>query len=329
MISMEKMIDVVGLGNALVDFVVNVDSTVLDALKLRKGEMHLVDERRAKELLDVLKNKEMEIIPGGSAANTVKGVAWLGGKAILCGSVGNDTYGYSFVTDAQDHGVMSRLKTHPTATTGHAITFITPDAQRTFSVHLGAAIYMHQDDIPEEDLAAAKVLHIEGYQLEGRTQEAVLFAMELAKKAGTKVSIDLADPSLIRRTKALLQRVLMDYADLVFLNETEAKEFTGKDPEDAIQELAQYAGMVVLKLGERGSLILANGAVTKIDAVPAKAIDTTGAGDSYAAGFLYGLCQGWALEKCGKLGSLFASKIVEQKGVRMTGISKEELMRNV
>ena len=327
----DKINDVIGMGNALMDFLIEVEDNKLLEFDLKKGEMHLVDEEKAKVILQKISEEKLEIefVPGGSSANTLKGVAFLGGSAILCGKVGKDVHGMSYVEQMKEQGVDVRIGQHPTKLTGHAVTFITPDAQRTFSVHLGAALHLEKEEVIEEDIVNSKILHIEGYQLEGDTKETVLQAMEIARKNNTLVSLDLADPSVIRRNSKLLQRVVQDYVDVLFVNEKEAKEFTGLEEEKAALELSKYVKIAVVKIGERGSIIYGEEQMYYIAPFPAKVLDTTGAGDTYAAGFLYGYCQEWPLEKCGKLGSLFASKVVEQKGVRIKHLDADELKRRI
>ena len=324
-----KTNDVIGLGNALMDFLIEVDDHKLVELDLNKGEFHLVEKEKAQELLRKIDEQQLKIetIPGGSAANTLKGVALLGGKSILCGKVGRDEHGEMYEQKMNGHGVNTRINKHD-AVTGHAITFITPDTERTFSVHLGAALELYKEDILEDDIAKSKILHLEGYQLEGQTKETVLHAMNLAKKHQTLISIDLADPGVVRRNKELFTELLNDI-DIVFVNEKEALEFTGLEEEQAALELVKKVKMAVVKVGERGSIICTSNGITKIDVVKAEAIDTTGAGDSYAAGFLYGYCNDWELKDSGKLGSLLAAKVVEQKGVGMNDLDGEKLKSSI
>lgn len=324
---MEKTNDVIGLGNAMMDFLVEVDENKLLEFNLNKGEMHLIEEDRAKEILKKINEYQLkiEIAPGGSAANTLRGVAFLGGKAILCGKVGADPHGEVYVQEMNNLGVSARINKHY-KTTGHCISFITPDFERTMSTHLGAALELYKEDILEEDIAMSKVLHLEGYQLEGQTREVVLHAIELAKKHNILISIDLADSGVIRRNKEFLKEFVKQHIDIVFLNEKEAEEFTGLDNEEAAaRELGNYIKIAVVKVGERGSYIAHQNQITKIPAFLAQVIDTTGAGDSYAAGFLYGYCNNWNMEESGKLGSLLASKVVEQKGVGMKDIDCNKL----
>jgi sugar/nucleoside kinase (ribokinase family) len=328
---MPKINDVIGIGNTLMDFLVEVDDSHLKEFNLRKGEMHLVEEAVAQNLLQKIsqKNLSVEFVPGGSAANTIRGLAFLGSKTILCGKVGQDANGTSYIRQMQKHHVLTNISQDQKRITGHAITFITPDAQRTFSVHLGAALYLDQKDIIEKDIQNSSVLHLEGYQLEGRTKELILYSMELARKHNTLISLDLADPGVIRRNKLFLQRIVQDYVDILFLNEKEAQEFTGKEEEQAALELSSQVKIAIVKIGDKGSLISSEGTVHYINPFPAQAIDTTGAGDTYAAGFLYGYCQGWPLEQCGRLGSLFASKVVEQKGTKILHLDAERMKRSI
>ena len=309
--------DVIGLGNTLMDFLVEVDENKLLEFDLNKGEMQLVEEEKAKIILQKLKEHELkvELVPGGSAANTLRAIGLLGGNVILVGKVGNDEHGEMYVEQMEDHGVIPRVNGNP-KTTGHAITFITPDAERTFSVHLGAALELFKEDVLEEDIKVSKVLHLEGYQLEGQTRDVVLHAVEFAKKHGTKVSLDLSDGGVIRRNKEFFKEFLKSSVDIVFANELEAHDFCGLAEEGAARDLGRSCEIAIVKVGDEGSFIAFEGEVERVSAYPAQTIDTTGAGDTYSAGFLYGFCNNWDLRKCGQLGSMLASKIVEKKGVK-------------
>jgi sugar/nucleoside kinase (ribokinase family) len=322
---MLKTNEIIGLGNALMDLLIEVDDNKLIEFNLKKGEMHLVEEEQAKQTLEKIHQHQLQIetVPGGSSANTLKAFSFLGGKALLCGKVGTDPHGDIYIQEMQNLGVGTRISKH-NSITGHALTLITPDTERTFSVHLGAAIQLAKEDVLEEDIANSKILHLEGYQLEGPTKETVLHAIQLAKKHNTLVSIDLADPALIRRNKDLFKELTKDI-DIIFLNEEEAKEFTQLEPEEALKEIAKSVKIVIVKLGIKGSLIYNNNQITKIDSVKAEAVDTTGAGDTFAAGFLYGFCQEWDMKKSGKLGSMLAAKVVEQIGVKINLLNLDEI----
>ncbi len=327
---MVKDYDVIGLGNTIIDLLVEIEEHQLPEMNLKKGEFHLVDEKKSTELLEKINKQQFNIktVPGGSSANTIRGIALLGGKTILYGKVGKDNHGEMYVHEIKKQGVNSRIILD-SSSTGSAITFITPDAERTFSVHLGAAVKLQKEDLLEEDIKRGKILHLEGYQLEGPTRETVLHAIKLAKKNNTLVSMDLADPGVIRRNKDFLRDLALNYADIVFVNEVEAKEFTGCEGEEAAKKIGVQSKIVVVKLGKKGSLVCEKGIITKINSFPAKAIDTTGAGDCYAAGFLYAFCKGWPIEKAGRLGSLFAAKVVEQTGVTINHIDYDNLKSEI
>lgn len=323
-----KTFDVIGLGNTLMDMLIEVDEEKFLEFDLKKGEMHLVDGEKAKQVLSKIQTANLDIkkIPGGCSANTLKGVAFLGGNAILCGKVGNDEQGEIYVQEIANHKVVPRINKHPVISTGHAISLITPDTERTFSTYLGAAITLAKEDVLEEDIEKSKVLHLEGYQVEGATRETISHAINFAKKHDTLVSIDLADPFIIRNNIDFLKDLVMNHADIVFVNEKEALEITGlSNEEEAVRKLGKHAKVAIVKLGKQGSLIYSEDNLVKINPVFANAVDTTGAGDTFAAGFLYGYCQGWNLEKCGNLGSYMAAKIVEKIGVRITELDIEEI----
>ena len=292
-----KTNDVIALGNTLMDFLIRIDEQKLLELSLKKGEMHLVDETKAQALLQKIKEHQLSIeyVPGGSAANTIRGLALLGASVMLIGKVGNDAHGEMYLEQVKKQGVISKIKKHQKQT-GHAVTFITPDSERTFSVHLGAAIELVKEDIVEEDIARSRILYIEGYQLEGKTRESILYAIDLARKHDTIIAMDLADPGVVRRNKDFLKDLIIKKADIVFVNENEAKELTGLEEHQAPISLGSLIPIAIVKLGERGSLIHADGSLIKVPPFPANALDTTGAGDIYAAGFLYGYCQGWELK---------------------------------
>ncbi len=329
-LSEEKKNDVIGLGNTIMDLLIEVNDEHLENLNLNKGEFHLTNHETATKLLQKIQQRQFPIkkVPGGSSANALKGIAFLGGKAILCGKVGSDNHGKTYIDEMNRLGVITRINSN-SSVTGHALTFITPDAERTFSVHLGAAVELDKEDILEQDIKNSKVLHLEGYQIEGSTKETVLHAVELARKNNTLVSIDLADPGVVRRNKEFLKELVKSYIDIIFVNENEAKEFTGLQEKEAAKELSKYVKIAIVKIGARGSLICQNEKITTINSYQANAIDTTGAGDSYAAGFLYGFCKNWSLKKSGQLGSLLASKVVEQIGVEMKNFNSQQLINSL
>lgn len=314
----EKTIDVIGLGNPLLDLLIEVEDLFLDEINFEKGGMHLIDEEKSEEILKTLSESKIVQCAGGSCANTVAGVAYLGGKSAFCGVIGDDEHGKTYEVSLSNENLKSNL-VKLDKKTGHAIALITPDSERTMMVHLGAAIEFKKHHVIESDIKDAKVFHIEAYQLEGDgSKEAVLHATKIAKENGTKVSIDLADSFLIERNFDLFKDIVENYADIVFMNETEAKAFTGFDDEKkALDYLGQFCEIAIVKIGSKGSLIKKDGVVYEIEPVLVDCVDTTGAGDNYASGVLYGITNGLSIEESGKLGSAHAAKVVAQIGARL------------
>lgn len=324
-----KKYDIFGIGNALMDFLVEVSHKELLEMDLRHGEMHLIDQVHSKKIFEKLKNYKFKIAPGGSAANVLAGVAVLGGRAVFCGKVGKDEHGAIYEQKMIEGGVFSNIKKSDLMT-GHTISFITPDSERTFATHLGAALELRKEDIFEEDLRQSRILHIDGYQLEDKNlRDVSIHAMEIAKKNNVLVSVDLADPALVRRNLDDMENLVKKYADIVFANEKEAEAFTGKAEEAALNEIAEYADIAVVKLGSKGSLIKSKNKIYKIKPFEAKAVDTTGAGDMYAAGILYGISHDLPLEKAGRIASYAAAKVVEQIGARLGKSLKDEIKKLV
>jgi sugar/nucleoside kinase (ribokinase family) len=317
--------DVFGIGSALMDVLIEVDHNKLLELNLKKGNFHLIDEKSSRELLEKLRHHKSTTCPGGSSANTLYGVAILGGNVVFCGKIGEDKY-----ADIYEKGMSkSRVKTQLARCkkiTGNAITFITPEGERTFAVHLGASMYLQKEDVFFEDLKNSKILHIEGYQLEDKQlRDVSIHAMEFAKKNNVKISIDLGDPGIVSRNKEDLKKMIENYADIVFANEDEAKALTGLEAIDALNEIAKLVKIAIVKLGEKGSYIKEGNNIYNIPCYKTKAKDTTGAGDMFAAGVLYGISKKYDLKTAGCIGSYFASKVVEQIGARLEKIDKKEI----
>ncbi|MBI2548507.1 adenosine kinase [Candidatus Woesearchaeota archaeon] len=321
--------DVMGIGNPLIDLLIQVEDNVLVELNLTKGQGHLVSEEQLKLIEDKIKHLSIIKAPGDSSANTLAGVANLGGTAIFVGKVGLDPEGTYYEMSLINHNVIAKLR-KVEGITGKALTFITPGGERTFVVHLGVADKLHRDELLEEDIAKSKILHLTGYQLEAPTlKETALHAMQIAKAHHKKISIDLADPALIARNKEELKKIVQEYASIIFVNETEAKAFTGKDPEEALNELARVADIAIVKLGERGSLIKQGNTFIKINVFPINCVDTTGAGDMYAAGVLYGITHGLDLELSGNIGSLAAAHVVAQVGARLPYSLRDKILQYI
>ncbi|HPI23558.1 MAG TPA: adenosine kinase [Spirochaetota bacterium] len=313
-----KSIDVAGIGSALVDFTVSVDDATLARLGLEKGRMQLVDAAQSAKILAALAGLPLSRTPGGSAANTMAGVAALGGASFFMGTIGADEYGEFYIEATERAGVRTGID-RLDHMTGHAITFITPDSERTFATHLGASLFLTRRDIDAAAIAKSSVLHIEGYLLESEGQkDACLYAMQRAREAGTLVSLDLSDSSLIGRNLDSFRALVREHADIVFVNEDEAQAFTGESPERALEAIAAMCRIAVVKIGAEGSLVKHDGAVHRIPSFKTNVANTNGAGDMYAAGLLYGITHGYSVDKAGLIGSYASSLVVASHGARLS-----------
>lgn len=312
--------DVVGIGNALMDILVEASDDLIRSCGLRRGEMRLVEEPEARALLQRVEAQGTvrQVVPGGSCANTVTAVARLGGRAAFAGAVGRDAYGDRYEQAMRADGVTTHLARRE-GLTGHALTLISSDGERTFAVCVGAAGAVGRSEIVEDVIAGGAVLHVEGYLLDHpAARTAVGRAMARARRAGGQVSLDVSDPGVVRRHRARLLDAIRRYRPLVFANDVEAEALTGQGPAEAAATLARHSPLVAVKCGARGSILQRGEEVVRIPARRARAVDTTGAGDAYAAAILYGFTHGWSLARCGAVASELGACIVEQFGARAT-----------
>lgn len=317
--------DVVSLGNPLMDILIDVEEGFLEEIGLTKGNMHLLDEKKIKELENKLKEKSKKLAPGGSEANTLSVLSMLGHKVVYFGKVGQDDHGHQYHDKLMEDGVISKI-IKVNGMSGRAITFITPDSERTFATHLGVATLLEDNEVNEADIMEAKFLQLTAYVLASeKTRKAAMLAMNIAKNNNVKIVLDLADPNMVKSFKELLESVTKEYVDIIIANENEAKEFTGQEPEQAVDTLSKISEIAIVKIGAEGSLIKSNNKLIKIDGFKVKAVDTTGAGDTYTAGFLYGLLNDLDLKTSGKIASFIASKVVQVKGARLDKIPIEEI----
>ncbi len=313
----EKKYDLAGIGSPLIDFTVNVGDSVLNDLNLKKGQMHLVDENKSREIFGKIRDYKVTKTPGGSAANTLAGIAILGGKGILFGKVGNDPNADFYINETEKSGVKASLGKDDSMT-GHCITFITPDSERTFATHLGAAINLKKEDVDKNEIQDSRILHLEGYLFElPEVREAVIYAVRCAKESNVIISVDLADPGLILRIPDVISNFVADYADIVFVNELEAKAFTSREKEEALDIIYSFCDTAVVKLGEQGSLIKKDEKTCRISVCKTDVINTNGAGDMYAAGILYGIAKNIPIERAGRIASYVSSLVVSQVSTRL------------
>ena len=310
------MTKILGIGNALVDALIQIeDDSLLNELNLPKGSMQLVDSDKSTEIQNKSKGLKTEMASGGSAANTIHGLAKLGMETSFIGTVGKDENGNFFKTDLVKNNI-SPLLIMSDSPSGVANTMISKDGERTFGTFLGAAIELSADGIVEDLFKDHGLLHIEGYLVQNH--DLVESILQKAKSNGLKISVDLASYNVVEDNLEFLQEMISKYVDIVFANEEEAKAFTGMEPEDALNSLAQICETAVVKIGGEGSMIKTGDKIDIVKIDKLTPIDTTGAGDIYAAGFLYGYINNLGNKKSGEIGSLLASNVIQVIGAKIS-----------
>lgn len=306
---------VLGLGNALVDLLIQMkDDSLIEELNLPKGSMTLIDADQSAKISSLIENMDVAKVSGGSAANTIHGIARLGVSCGYIGKVNKDEIGNFFRDDLIQAGIDAKLLKGNTDS-GRAYTFISPDGERTFATYLGAAVEMSAEELTDEAFQDYDVFHIEGYLVYNKAL--IEQALIIAKRNNLLVSIDMASYNVVEDNLDFLKEMLPKYVDIVFANEEEAKAYTGKEPKEALLEFAGQCNIAVVKVGGDGSLIMHDDFNCVVPVEKINPTDTTGAGDSYAAGFLYGLNLDLPLNKCGELGSLLAGQVICQYGARI------------
>lgn len=306
---------VIGIGNALVDIIIRLkNEEILNDYALPKGSMQLVDENTAVKIENNVKGCETILASGGSAANTIHGLARLGVEAGFIGKIGHDKHGDFFRNDLILSGIKPYIY-YGNDSTGRAITLVSPDSERTFATFLGSSMELNASDLDHIPSGNYTLLHIEGYLVQNR--ELVRTVLELARMSGMKTSLDLASYNVVEANNEFLKSIIPDYVDIVFANEEEAFSFTGKEPEEAVEELSHICNTAIVKIGKSGSYIQRSKEKYKIGVFETECIDTTGAGDLYAAGFLYGVLNNLSLIKCGKIGALLSAGVIGYLGAKI------------
>jgi sugar/nucleoside kinase (ribokinase family) len=310
------MSKVLGMGNALIDILTKMDDdSLLEKLNFPKGSMQLVDANTSTQVLHHAAHLSKEQASGGSAANTIHGLSCLGITTGFFGKVGKDELGDFFKSDMSQNNIEPKLLSSDQAS-GKAISLISPDSERTFATYLGAAVELCANDIVEELFHGYTHFHLEGYLV--YNQPLIEKALKYAKNANMIVSLDLASFNVVEDNHAFLTDMVKNYVDILFANEEEAKAYTKKEHKEALDAMAEHCNIAVLKLGKEGSLIKQFESTFEVGVIPAKSIDTTGAGDLYAAGFLYGLLNFMPLDKCGEIGALLSGNVIEVIGPKMS-----------
>ena len=303
---------IVGLGSALVDILVTESDEFVRRIGVKKGGMTLVAMPDLETILNQASTKPI-VVPGGSACNTAVGIGRLGGQSRFVGKRGDDDTGQFFENALVERGVEPLLMTS-SLPTGRVLSIITPDAQRTMITYLGASADTQPEEITQACFTDSAVVHMEGYLL--FNPGLMTASLKAAKNAGALVSLDLASFTVVEQSKAILEDLIEQYVDILIANEDEAIAYTGlNDEARALDQLARYVNMAVLKVGARGSFIHHENRASHIPAQGAgTAIDTTGAGDLWASGFLFGLVNGYTREKCGRLASACGYEVCQVVG---------------
>ena len=305
---------VIGIGNALTDMLVNLESdSVLRKYLLEKGSMSLVDSKLQTEISKSVAGLPYSLSLGGSAGNTIRAMARLGCGTGFIGKVGRDTTGDFFVQALDNLGI-EPIIFRGRERSGKCVSLISADGERTMVTHLGAALELTAEEIETSIFDHYDCLYVEGYLVQNH--DLILKAAKTAKECGLKVAVDLASFNIVAENLEFLRGLVRDYVDIVFANEDEAKTFTCEaEPLNALQAISQMCELAVVKIGTKGALIKQGEEVVHVGIMAAaKRVDTTGAGDFYAAGFLAGLCDGLSLRQCGTIGAITAGKVIEVVG---------------
>lgn len=319
---------IIGMGNALVDVLVRIDDdSLLEKLHLPKGSMQLIQEDTLSEIRKYTSGMKIHRSTGGSAGNTVCALAALGANPGFIGKVGQDETGAFFGDTLRQRGVNALLATCDLPS-GIASTFISTDGERTFGTYLGATATLRAEDLSRKMFAGYNYLYIEGYLLQDH--DLMLRAVQLAKEEGLQVCLDMASYNVVEAERDFFDQLIVKYVDIVFANESEALAYTGKAPHEALEEIASKCSIAVVKTGKEGSLVKKGTEVIQLLSCPIdNVLDTTGAGDFYAAGFMYGLTCGYSLEKCVQISTILATAVIQEVGTTLPAKKWDEIKLNI
>ncbi len=327
-----KKYDVYGMGNALVDIEVLVDQKYLDEMEIEKGVMSLVPRERQAQILDSVKKLETTKCCGGSAANTVIGMAQLGGRSFYSCRVGGDKLGDFYLRDLLGHGIATNIDVERAVeTTGTCVVMVTPDADRTMNTHLGVSKDFCKDQLIPEEIAKADYFYIEGYLLySDEGTEAALVGAKAARENGVKIALTLSDKNLVSCRREQILKVIGDGIDAIFCNLDEASAFAdASTPEECSEYIQKYAKTFAITLGDKGALVYDGSKNIAVTTAPVEAIDTLGAGDLFAGSFLYAITHGHSYEDAGRFACRAASILCSQYGTRLSTEKLLEIKREI
>lgn len=320
---------IIGIGNSLVDLLAKIDNdALLEELGLPKGSMQFTDSEQQKKVDAALLSLHATAAAGGSAANTMKTVAMLGMESAFIGKIGDDEMGRRFSIALEEQNVKPLLKIMNEMSSGIAATFISPDGQRTFADNLGASAYLSASDFTADTLRPYDTLYVEGYLVS--SHELITSVFSTAKSLGMTTCLDLASYNVVSEEREFFYDVIQKYVDIVFANEEESAALTQKAPEEAAVELANMCKIAVVKLGGKGSCVYFDNEIHKVPGSGVtNVVDTTGAGDSFAGGFLYALSQGKDLETCLETGTIVAGEVIQHIGATLSADVWEGIRKKI
>lgn len=326
--SVTKTYHVSTICNALVDVFLKATDYDIKVLDLNKGKMHLVDKKQQEKILQHFTKQRQAIELGGSALNLIKAMAQLNKKTFFAGVVSDDFFGSKIKNKLNELNIQYKLGSNSTESTGSCVILVTPDGERTLNTYLGASRLYDQSFIPSKDIAQSEIFHFSGYQWDTPDQKkGILKAIDVAKKNNCLLSFDLADPFVVERHREDFVKIIEKYADIVFANREESKLLYGLTPEDTASKINKHGATAVIKLDKEGALIKSTEQepFIKIPVVKTKVIDTTGAGDMFAAGFLYGIVSKKSYERCGTIAAHLASDVISRYGAFLS----EEIIEKI
>ena len=320
---------IIGIGNALTDMLVNLKSDdVLNQYGIARGSMSLVDSQLQSEVSKAVAGRPYSLSLGGSADNTIRAMAHLGSSVGFIGKVGRDTTGDFFEQALENLGIKPVIFRGENRS-GKCVSLISPDGERTMLTHLGAALEMKAEEISADIFEGYDCLYVEGYLVQDHTL--IESVARTAKRAGLKVAIDLASFNVVEENLDFLRQLVGNFVDIVFANEDEARVFSGEEePINALQYISELCELTVVKIGMKGALIKQGEQVVHVGIMKAaERVDTTGAGDFYAAGFLHGLTEGLDLRQCGTIGAVTAGKVIEVVGTTLSDEAWEDIHKYI
>ncbi|MBI2601836.1 MAG: adenosine kinase [Deltaproteobacteria bacterium] len=318
--------DVVTICNALVDISYQASNADLAKFQLTKGHMHLVDSAKQKAIHEHFSGKNASVELGGSSLNVIRALAALQKKTAFIGMVSSDHYGYIIKKRMEDLKIGNRLIFSDEDSTGTCVILVTKDGERTGNTHLGASRLYNKDHVPFDDIRRTRVFHVSGYQWDTKSQkEAIMAALQAAKEANCKISFDVADPAVVMHHKGDFLNIISEFADIVFANEEETRLLFDRKPTEAASLIADIGAIAAIKLGSKGALIQKGKEIFTIPPVKATVVDTTAAGDIFAAGFLFGYLSEMSLDTCGQLAAYMASDVISRFGTTVS----HEVIENV